>query len=259
MTSYDIIGSIAILKPRKGNGKLAKELLKRPNIRSIYEKVDRVKGRLRKAKFKWLAGKKKTETFYKENNCIFFFDINKTYFSSRLSNERLEIAKKVKKGEKILIMFSGISPYSIVISRNSSASRIIDTELSREAVKYAKKNLELNKIKNIKVIQGDVKKLLKGSSSQIKKNLGFSSFDRIIMARPQLPYDFLKEAFKVCKKGTIIHFYDFVKVDNIDKSKELVKKGASQCRRKIRILQIKKAGDIAPYKYRIRIDFKVLK
>ena len=60
MTSYDIIGNIAILK--KKDMKLAKELLKRENIKSIYEKSEKFKGRLRKATYKWLAGDKKTET-----------------------------------------------------------------------------------------------------------------------------------------------------------------------------------------------------
>ncbi|OIO41068.1 tRNA (guanine-N1)-methyltransferase [Candidatus Pacearchaeota archaeon CG_4_9_14_3_um_filter_31_7] len=247
MTSYDIIGNIAILK--KKDMKLAKELLKRENIKSIYEKSEKFKGRLRKATYKWLAGDKKTETFYRENNCVFFFDINKTYFSPRLATERLEIAKQVKKNEKILVMFSGVSPYSIVIAKNSKPEKIIDIELNREAVKYAKKNVELNKIKNIEVIQGDVKKVV----SKLKER-----YNRVIMARPQLKYDFLKEAFAVSKKGTIIHFYDFRNEKDFKKSLELVKQKVKESKKKIKILKLKKAGELAPYKFRMRIDFKVL-
>ena len=101
--SYDCIGSIAILKFPKGTKlrekkKIAEELLReRKNIKTVVEKVEKVKGRLRTFKTRFLAGEKTKETIHKESGCLFKLDIDKTYFSPRLSGERLEIAKKNKK------------------------------------------------------------------------------------------------------------------------------------------------------------------
>ena len=78
------------------------------------------------------------------------------------------------------------------------------------------------------------------------------------MPRPQLKETFLKEAFALSKKGTRIYYYDFCKEDETNLIIEKIQKSAKQFRRKIKILKIKKAGEIAPYKIRVRVDFVVL-
>ena len=78
------------------------------------------------------------------------------------------------------------------------------------------------------------------------------------MPRPQLKETFLHEAFMLSKKGTKIFYYDFCKEDEIESIVEKIKAEAKKARKKIKILKIKKAGEIVPYRYRIRIDFRVL-
>ena len=78
------------------------------------------------------------------------------------------------------------------------------------------------------------------------------------MPRPQLKESFLKEAFLLSKKGTRIFYYDFCKADNIGKIKEKIISEAKKSGKKIRILRTKIAGDIGAYKFRIRVDFRVL-
>ena len=96
--SFDIMGNIAIVKfQNEANSKdkkeFAKELLqKNKSVRTVLEKIGKFKGRLRKQTTKYLAGEKTKETLYRENGCVFRFNIDETYFSSRLSNERKEIA-----------------------------------------------------------------------------------------------------------------------------------------------------------------------
>lgn len=266
--AFDIIGNIAILHPSYGDHRknsknlmknlkimknLAVRLLKEnKNIRAVYAE-EKIYGRLRIPKLKWLAGLKKTETLYKENGCIMKLDIKTCYFSPRLSHDRLEIAKKVRPKEKVLVMFSGVAPYAIVISKHSKAKEIYCIEISRKASKYAKENVKLNKINNIKIIQGDVKRIIpKLKALRIK-------FDRIVMARPQLKEIFLKEAFDVSKIGTTIHFYDFINKREINNVREKIKNAAKKSRKNIRILRIKKVREIAPYKYHLRVDFKIKK
>src|SRR3989344_4086299 len=191
MASYDIIGSIAIMKFKRDAKKseklkIAKGLLKRQNIKTILEKTERVKGRLRTFKTKFLCGEKTKQTIHKENNCKFKLNVETCYFSPRLAEERKQIAGEIKKNDKVLVMFSGIAPFPIVISKLSKAKQIVAIELSRECNKYARESLKLNKINNIELIQGDVKKVI---------NKGRLKFDVIVMARPNLRETFLKEAF----------------------------------------------------------------
>lgn len=252
--SFDVIGSIAILPFHSSNAKQqAKTLLaEHKNIKSVFLKTGKIKGRLRKLKLKFIAGINSLETIYKENNCLMKLNVQDCYFSQRLSNDRLEIANKVKKNEKVLVMFAGVAPYSVVIAKHSKAKEVYSVELNTKATKYALENARLNKLSNVIVIQGDVKKVI----PKLKKNR--IMFDRIVMARPQLKDTFLKEALMIAKKACIIHFYDFLQENEIPH--EAIRKIQDECKktkRRLKILSWKKAGDIAPYRYRIRVDFSV--
>jgi len=294
--SFDIFGNIIVVKfPEdfkvKDKKKFAKDLLKKhKSVRTILEKTGKFKGRLRKQTTKWLAGEKTKEALYKENNCVFRFNVDKTYFSPRLSNERKEIAGKIKKGDEVLVMFAGVGPYPIVIAKNSSASKVYSNEINREANKYAKLNIEMNKVKDkVFLLLGDVKKvaekLSKGAiplsnlsdhspqnanskkvntekfNTEKSRNLLLNAprkFDVIVMPRPKLKDNFLKQAFLLSKKNTRIFYYDFCKDNEVDFVVEMIKEEARKARKKIRILNVKHAGEIAPYKFRVRIDFRVL-
>lgn len=254
--SYDILGNIAIVKFQRGiklgeKKAFAKKLMKENNsVKTVREKIGKFKGRLRKMQTKFVAGEKTKEVLYRENGCVFRFNVDDTYFSPRLSNERKEIAGKIKKGEEVLVMFAGVAPYPIVIAKLSQAKKVYSNEINRKANDYGKLNIELNKLKDKIILSpGDIKKVAERINEK---------FDVIVMPRPQLKDTFLKEAFKLSKKGTRIYYYDFCKEDEIDSVVEKVKLEAKKSRKKIKITNVKKAGDIAPYRYRIRIDFIVL-
>jgi len=257
MVSYDIIGNIAILKFHNGAKnseklKIARELLKRQNIKTILEKTEKISGRLRTFKTKFLCGEKTKQTIHKENNCRFKLNVETCYFSPRLAEERKQIAGKIGKQDKMLVMFSGVAPFPIVISKLSKAKEIVAIELSRECNKYARENLKLNKINNIGLIQGDVKKVIN------KNKKKFGKFDVIVMTRPNLKESFLKEAFSVSKKGTIIYYYGFCNEDKLGRMLEEIYKESKKAKKKIKVLKVQKAGDIAPYKYRYRVEMKVV-
>lgn len=246
--SFDLIGSIAIFssfpEELKNKERLIGEALIKlyKNIKTVAKKTEQHSGRFRTKKVKIIAGEKTKTTLHKESGCVFKLNIETCYFSPRLSTERLRIASLIKPNESALVMFSGVAPYSIIISKHSKAKEIYGIEINPSCHKFALENLELNKIKNIKLILGDVKK--------IKLN---KKFDRIIMPLPMSAEDFLKQALKFSKKGTIIHFYDFQRKDEVNKSMNKIKK---HC--KAKILKKVICGQYSPRKFRICIDFKVL-
>jgi len=254
--SFDVLGNIAIVRfPKNFNLKEKKKfaegvLKEQRSIKTILEKKERIKGRLRKLSTSWIAGEKTKEVLYRENDCVFRFNIDKTYFSPRLSNERKEIASKIKKDDLVLVMFAGVAPFSIAIAKHSKAKRIFSNEINREANKYAKLNIELNKVKNkIEIIPGDIKRI----AGKLK-----NKFDVIVMPRPQLKDDFLREAFKLSKRGTRVYYYDFCRIEEVNSVLEKIKNKAKKSKKKIKILNLKKAGEIAPYRIRLRVDFKIL-
>ena len=256
--SFDLLGNIAIVKfpddfKQKDKKKFGQELMSQNNsIKTILEKTSKVKGRLRKNELTHIIGEKTEEVLYKENGCVFRFNAGTSYFSPRLSNERKEIANCIKPKESVLVMFAGVAPYSIVIAKKSKAKKVVSNEINREANKYAKLNIELNKLKDdVELIQGDIKRLVR----QEKLN---EKFDVIVMPRPQLKDSFLDEAFKLSKKGTRIFYYGFCKVSEVKEMYEMVKQKARENNKKINITGFKKAGEIAPYKIRFRIDLKII-
>ena len=265
--SFDIFGNIALVKfPReiktKDKKRFADKLLRdNKSVTTVLEKIQKFKGRLRKQKTKYLLGIKTKEAIYRENNCVFRFNIDSVYFSPRLSNERKEIAQKIKKGDEVLVMFAGVAPYPIVIAKNSRAGKVYSNEINKEANEYAELNIGLNNIKervillngNIKDVANKIKRgfSIRGTSLPLK-------FDVIVMPRPQLRDSFLREAFILSKRGTRVFYYDFCKEKEIKDIVDRIKSEAKKYKKRIKILKVKKAGEIAPYKYRIRIDFKIV-
>jgi tRNA (guanine37-N1)-methyltransferase len=257
--SFDIIGGIAVIDippPLKKKERLIAQTILNlhKNIKTVVGKSGKVSGRLRTRKTKFLAGVNTKMTIHRENACIMKLDIDKCYFSPRMASDRLEIAGQVRKNEKVLVMFGGIAPYALVIAKNSSAKEILSVELGRIASKYAEENVRLNKMDNVKIIQGDVRKVLpKLRKLKIK-------FDRIVMARPQLADTFLHEAFLVAKKGSIINFHDYVDEKEMPRRAfQRIFEAAKKDNVEYKILRWRKIGEIAPYRCRIRVDFRILK
>ena len=164
-SAFDTIGGIIILEIKQGLIKkekiVAEALLKlNKNIRTIIKKVGIHGGVFRTQKLKVLAGERKKETTYTENGVKIKLDVEKVYFSPRLSNERKRIMKLVKPNESILVMFSGCGPYPLVLSKNTKAKEIYGVEINPLAHKYALENIKLNKISNVDLYCGDVKEIL---------------------------------------------------------------------------------------------------
>ena len=216
-------------------------------MRTVLEE-SKFKGRLRTKKTTFVFGERTKEVLYRENGCVFRFNVDTCYFSPRLSTERKEIAKKVKRNEEVLVMFGGVAPFAIVIGKHSKAREVVSVELGRACSKYAKENVKRNKLDTVAVVQGDVRK----NVPLLKR-----TFDRIVMARPNLQDSFLDVAFRAIKKGGVIHYYGFYPASEKSKLKAMVVDEAKKARKRIRILRITKAGEIGVKRYRWRVDVKV--
>ncbi len=250
--AFDIIGDIAIVEipeelinRKKIIGQAIMKINKR--VHSVFMKKSPLKGVFRTREVEFICGENKKETIHKENGCVFKVNIEKVYFSPRLSYERKRIMELVKEGEKILAMFAGVGPFPIVIKKHKNVN-IVAVELNPYAVKLMKENLKLNKI-NFKVIEGDVREY-------IKENY----FDRILMPLPKDAELFLPYAFKNIKNNGVIHIYTFEeKEDAFKKAKEKIEKEAKKEKIKIKIINQRIVRPFSPSTVQVVTDFLVKK
>jgi tRNA (guanine37-N1)-methyltransferase len=251
-TAFDVIGDIAIIEVddnlKDKETVIAKAILdSHKNIKTVVKKSGIHDGTFRTQKTIHILGDKNKISLHKENNCKFYVNIDEVYFSPRLATERKRIMQQIKKDENILVMFSGVAPYPIVLSKNTNAKKIIAIELNPEAHELALKNIDLNKLKNITLINGDVKKIILNEK-----------YDRILMPLPKNAEDFLEDALKVSKKGTIIHFYDFLREDQFSEAHKKIDESCKKNKIKYKLLETVKCGQHAPYTFRICVDFIIL-
>jgi tRNA (guanine37-N1)-methyltransferase len=256
-SSFDVVGSIAILevdeKLREKEGLLADTILNtHSNIKTVLKKSGGHEGELRLQRMALLAGEDTRETIVQENGVRLKINVEDVYYSVRSATERKRIASLVRPGERVLVMFSGAAPYCCVIAKNTAAAEVVGIELNEKGHEFGLENVRLNKLKNVVLIQGDVKEVVPALA---EKDI---SFDRIVMPLPHTGHDFLDEAFLVAHEGTVIHLYDFEKEGEFAKAAEKAEAGAKKNGRKIKIIGITPSGQYSPRVFRVCVDFEVL-
>ena len=238
--SFDTIGDVVIVGEDVSD-KTCNDLLKRREIKVVLRKVGVHHGEFRTQDLEVVCGENRKETVYKENGVNLKLDVEKCYFSPRLSTERMRVAKMVKPGEKVLVLFSGVAPYCAVLAKHTKAKLIVGVEKNPVAHEYAV--LNCRKFKNVEVFNEDAKDF---NSSE--------KFDRVFMPLPKSAEDFLDVAVKYVKKGGVIHFYDFLHENDIpDVALEKIKKKVG----KFKVLDVVKCGHYSPGKFRICVDILV--
>lgn len=253
--AQEIVGTIMILeipKELKKKEKLIAEAYLKQNkkITTVVGKKDVHGGEFRLRKVKVLAGKKTKETVHFENGIKIKLHLEKTYFSARSGNERLRIAKQVKKGENVLVMFSGAAPFPLVIAKHSPAKSIVGIEINPLAHQYALENVKLNGFSDkIVIYEGDVRRKV----PPLKQK-----FDRVCMPLPKTGELFLDVALKKTKKNGIIHLYDFVEDEQINRQAKKIKELCLRYKHPVKVLRKVKCGQYSPGVFRVCFDLKVL-
>jgi tRNA (guanine37-N1)-methyltransferase len=258
-SSFDIIGSrekaVAIIEiPEELKDKkveIAKALMKRhKNVKAVLEKISERKGKLRLREYSLIAGDPNTEVLHKEYGYLLKLDPQKVYFSPREASERQRIASQVKADEKVLVMFCGVAPYCIAISKAQPFAKVYGVEINEDAYKYAVENVRINGVsERVFLFLGDVKDVV----PKLKLK-----FDRIIMPLPKAAYRYLDVAIPKLKKNGVLHFYYWGKENKLfEKAKRIIEKRLKKLNKRFKILNFKKVLPYAPRKWKIVLDLKV--
>ncbi len=248
--AYEILGDIAIIDQHESDAQeMADALIKSRKIRTVLQAESPIEGEYRTRKFLFLAGEKRTETLYRENGCRYLLDIAMVYFTPRLSTERMRIADEVKEGDKVVDMFAGVGPFSILIAKKFPSSKVIAIDKNPVAIKYLRENVRLNKVKNVELREGDAREEVRG----------ILDADRIIMNLPHNSIEFLDTALRIIKKGGIIHLYAITHEDDLfEGTLKQIENIAQQFNFRVVPLDRRIVRPYAPYQYNICIDFKVI-
>src|SRR5579863_2361335 len=217
--AFDQIGNIIILRipdtllsKRKTIGEVLLEKVK--TAKSIFYQSSPVEGDYRIRQLELLAGEDNTETEYKEHGCRFKVDVEKTFFSPRLSTERLRIADLVKDGEIIINMFGGVGMFSIIAAKKKKC-HVYNIDINPHAARLCSENVRLNKLKGtVESIEGD-------ATEVIEKQL-VGKGDRVLMLLPERSDEFLDIAIKALKQKGILHYYCHIHSDKKNQLKEVV-------------------------------------
>ncbi|MDD3159748.1 MAG: hypothetical protein PHQ98_02155 [Candidatus ainarchaeum sp.] len=252
--AFDSFGNIAVIEIPKEldkKKKLIGETLLKLNKR--FETVCSIEsdheGKFRVQKVKVIAGKKNLIATYKESGVTLKVPLGEVFFSPRLSNERLRIAKEIKDNEIVGCFFSGVAPYPVVFAKNSKMKKAVAIELNPSAHKFAIENVKLNKcVDRVDLIKGDVKR-------QYKKFPAY--FDRIAMPLPHTGYQFLKEAFFCIKPNGIIYFYEIVQKGDFDLVKKQIFDCAKESGKEVKILRMNRVRQFSPTKEQVVFDILV--
>jgi tRNA (guanine37-N1)-methyltransferase len=255
--AFDQIGNIIILRipnsllsKRKLMGEVLLEKVK--TAKSVFYQSSPVEGDYRIRQLELLAGDDKTETEYKEHGCRFKVDVEKTFFSPRLSTERLRIADLIQDGETIINMFGGIGMFSIVAAKKKRC-HVYNIDINPYAAKLCSENILLNKLKGaVEPIKGDTTEI-------IEKRLS-NTGDRVLMLLPERSDEFLDSAIMALKEKGILHYYCHIHSDKkSDVATGATKHFLSVINVKSKILGAKIVRPVGPRFYQAVVDVAISK
>ncbi len=210
-SAFDQIGDIIVVRipdslvsKKKIIGETLLDQVKTAN--SVFYQSSAVEGDFRTRNLELLAGNDKTETEYKEYGCRFIVDVEKAFFSPRLSTERERIANLVKEDEVIINMFGGVGMFSIMAAKKKKCT-VFNIDINPIASQLCEKNVERNKLMgNVISINGDAAQTI---SAQLE-NKG----DRTLMLLPERSDEFLVPAILATKNNGFIHYYSHIHAES---------------------------------------------
>lgn len=255
--AFDQVGDIIIIRipdsllmKKKTIGEILLQQVK--TAKSVFYQSSPVEGDFRTRNLELLAGEDRTETEYKEHGCRFRIDVQKTFFSPRLSTERERIANLIEDGETVINMFGGVGMFSIIAAKKKKCT-IYNIDINPHAAALCEKNIKLNKL------VGKVESIEGNATEIIEKKLEGKG-DRVLMLLPERSDEFLDSALKACKKNAMIHYYCHIHGEKKSEVANLAKEHFLEVMKtKSEILGSKIVRPVGPRFYQAVVDAKILK
>lgn len=259
-SSFDMIGDIAIIKipdslltKKNVIGKVILESIK--NLKSVFLQRSSVSGEYRLRGLEVIAGDEKYVTFYREYGCKFLVNVATSYFSPRLSTERLRISNLVSPGELVANMFAGVGTFSVIMAKKHQI-KVYNIDSNLDAYILSIMNSKLNKLNDrIFSIHGDSQQVLRSKTFKDR-------IDRVLLPLPERAHEFVDISIDCLKSsGGHLHFFSHIKSDTkaqvVPTSEAHIRNLFSKYNFEIEHTQI--VRDVAPRLYQTVTDLFICK
>lgn len=257
-TSFDVIGDIILIKIPKDLQKYSKEignalLTTHAHVNTVCS-MDPVSGEFRNRSVRVIAGEQKTETIHKEYGIWFKIDVEKTYFSPRLANERRRVSAIIKNNSCVFDMFCGVAPFSILIAKYAQPSQIVAVDINPFAIQLAEYNVRINNVE-------DKITLFNKDSRESQKLCIYQNIqpNHIIMNLPFSAFEFFPIAVQLIINGGMIHYYDILNESQFEQRVNDLIIVAKKYQANLTHLDLHKIKTYAPHEFYIGIDITVSK
>jgi len=257
VSAFDQIGNIIIVRipdslisKKKIIGETLLEQVK--TTKSVFSQSSPVEGNFRTRNLEIIAGEDRTETEYKESGCTFIVDVEKAFFSPRLSTERERISNLISDDETIINMFGGIGMFSILAAKKKPCT-VYNIDINPIASKLCEENIRLNKLKgNVISLNGD-------AADIINEKLQ-NSANRVLMLLPERSDEFLDSAIRSLKTNGVLHYYSHIHADKKHDAPKLSEKHFLKTNSiHSKILNSKIVRPVGPRFYQTVVDIKIEK
>ncbi|HYY92501.1 MAG TPA: class I SAM-dependent methyltransferase family protein [Candidatus Dormibacteraeota bacterium] len=255
--SYDVIGDIAVLEFGARlvgfEDRVAGAILEiHRNVKAVFAQTGPISGSERIRPLRHIAGENRTETVHREFGCAFRVDLSGAFFSPRLSTEHNRVARQVAEGERVVDMFSGVGPFSILIAKYVNEIAVDAIDSNPAATRLLEENARANKV-------GSKVRVHLGDAREVVNRLPHIA-TRVIMNHPSAARDFVDSACDALStRGGVVHYYSFASGDTpeVEARKELETALKSSNHSIHRLLGVRKVREVAPVKWQIAIDAEV--
>lgn len=256
--SFDIVGDITVLELESEltpyETGIAEAIMKiHPNVRAVFVKSGEVSGAERIRPIRYIAGENRTRTIHKEHGCLFRVDLSSAFFSPRLSAEHQRVSAMVGRGERVVDMFAGVGPFSILIAKSQGDARVEAIDANPEAIELVRENILANKVEaNVYAHLGDAGEIVR---EKLKR-----SASRVIMNHPSASRDFIGAACDALQpSGGTIHYYTFAGENWENDSRREVEGGVEASGSSVeRVMATHRVREVAPMKWQVVVDLIVV-
>jgi tRNA (guanine37-N1)-methyltransferase len=220
--SFDVVGDIAIIRlpsTSQVNAQTAANVImnRHRNVKTVLLQASPVAGELRLRRLTYVAGANKTSTVHRESGCFFAVDLEKCYFSPRLSHERMRIAKLVETKETVVNMFAGVGCFSVIIAKHANPEKVFSIDVNPAAVQFMHENIRLNRVYDkVTPLLGDSKEIIYNRLQRVA--------NRVLMPLPEKALEYMSCALSALKtSGGWIHYYGLEHAKKTESPTEKIK------------------------------------
>jgi len=231
---YAVIGDIAVLRIPEGLRPFGSEIadaVRASNhaVRTVVTLTSKTDGDRRVARLERLAGPT-TVTLHREFGFVYRLDIAEVFFNPKLAAERMRVAAQVRVGERVLVPFGGVGPFSVPAA--ARGAEVVVVEKNPAACRWLAENVRRNGMEDrTAVVLGDA------FSPPFAPGL---LFDRAIVPTPYGMDRILDTVTPLVRNGGAVHFYTFKKPHQIEGLKQAYEDAGYH------VIRCRRCGNVAP-------------